>query len=541
MNDSTRSGRAPAAPGAGRSSAGNDAGSTRAAGAASRPACAAAAAPAAARRTAAAMTDVLKEHLPARPWFRVGARGEKYRRRRGARREGEGAPKCVGRRPGRKRRRPGRIGRRTPPRIRRGRRGAAPGWAESWASRRVPRSSTGCAGSPADAATCCAERCPDEPDGADARRVRRSARGRPPRRGEGRRIHERRRRCRPDRRGRGRMDQRERRGERGPRPPAPAPARDAPDPTPDPRRAGRPPARRSNFTGAADAPTRPKPGGFLRPTPSAAEAPYRQRRARQVVETLLHCTRHNNRGLGPASGLPLNTRPIRGTGGNPTVPVCAVVVATGPATIQVAGHLRMKGAVAMRPTAAALSPSASPGPAPPASPRAAAAPPGSARESERAGEAPASLGRPVRSHGDRVDRGRLARPAVPGDPGRRDEPAGSEGAVVVTLDPEGRGFRYILLARKRAGTMRRESNEAPPGRNSTRRTAFSTRVGGHPRSRSQRPRIPHAAPKACMRANDRPRIAASGYAAHERRTPTSRGRRQDGDRRAGTVPPAGKP
>ena len=64
--------------------------------------------------------------------------------------------------------------------------------------------------------------------------------------------------------------------------------------------------------------------------------------ARQAVETLLHCTRHNNRGLGPASGLPLNTRPIRGTGGNPTVPVCAVVVATGPATIPVAGHLQRR-------------------------------------------------------------------------------------------------------------------------------------------------------------------------------------------------------
>ena len=61
--------------------------------------------------------------------------------------------------------------------------------------------------------------------------------------------------------------------------------------------------------------------------------------ARQAVETLLHCTRHNNRGLGPASGLPLNTRPIRGIGGNPTVPVCSVVVATGPATIWVARRL----------------------------------------------------------------------------------------------------------------------------------------------------------------------------------------------------------
>ena len=66
-------------------------------------------------------------------------------------------------------------------------------------------------------------------------------------------------------------------------------------------------------------------------------APRRGPAGRQTAETLLHCTRHNNRGLGPASGLPLNTRPIRGIGGNPTVPVCAVVVATGPATIWVRG------------------------------------------------------------------------------------------------------------------------------------------------------------------------------------------------------------
>ena len=76
--------------------------------------------------------------------------------------------------------------------------------------------------------------------------------------------------------------------------------------------------------------------------PSGCPDPRRRRRkhppacarrvtaGRQVAETLLHCTRHNDRGLGPASGLPLNTRPIRGIGGNPTVPVCAVVVANGP-------------------------------------------------------------------------------------------------------------------------------------------------------------------------------------------------------------------
>ena len=39
---------------------------------------------------------------------------------------------------------------------------------------------------------------------------------------------------------------------------------------------------------------------------------------------------------------------------------------------------------------------------------------------------------------------------------------GSEAVVVMTLDPEGRRFRYILLATNRTGTMQREMNEAPP-------------------------------------------------------------------------------
>lgn len=37
-----------------------------------------------------------------------------------------------------------------------------------------------------------------------------------------------------------------------------------------------------------------------------------------------------------------------------------------------------------------------------------------------------------------------------------------EGVVVVTLDPEGRKFRYIVLGTMRIGTMQRELNEAPP-------------------------------------------------------------------------------
>ena len=39
---------------------------------------------------------------------------------------------------------------------------------------------------------------------------------------------------------------------------------------------------------------------------------------------------------------------------------------------------------------------------------------------------------------------------------------GTEAVVVMALDPEGRRFRYILLATSRTGTMQEELNEAPP-------------------------------------------------------------------------------
>ena len=39
---------------------------------------------------------------------------------------------------------------------------------------------------------------------------------------------------------------------------------------------------------------------------------------------------------------------------------------------------------------------------------------------------------------------------------------GREAVVIMALDPEGRRFRYILLATNRSGTMQREMNEAPP-------------------------------------------------------------------------------
>ena len=39
---------------------------------------------------------------------------------------------------------------------------------------------------------------------------------------------------------------------------------------------------------------------------------------------------------------------------------------------------------------------------------------------------------------------------------------GREAVVIMALDPEGRRFRYILLATDRSGTMQREMNEALP-------------------------------------------------------------------------------
>ena len=56
---------------------------------------------------------------------------------------------------------------------------------------------------------------------------------------------------------------------------------------------------------------------------------------------------------------------------------------------------------------------------------------------------------------------------------------GSEAVVVMTLDPEGRRFRYILLATNRTGTMQREMNEAPPEYSFAGMTVFDTRFGGN--------------------------------------------------------------
>ena len=55
---------------------------------------------------------------------------------------------------------------------------------------------------------------------------------------------------------------------------------------------------------------------------------------------------------------------------------------------------------------------------------------------------------------------------------------GDEAVVIMALDPEGRRFRYLLLATRRTGTMQREMNEAPPEYNFAGMTVFSTMFGG---------------------------------------------------------------
>ena len=55
---------------------------------------------------------------------------------------------------------------------------------------------------------------------------------------------------------------------------------------------------------------------------------------------------------------------------------------------------------------------------------------------------------------------------------------GSEVVVIMTLDPEGRRYRYILLATSRTGTMQKEMNEAPPEFEFAGMTVFKSRFGG---------------------------------------------------------------
>ncbi len=55
---------------------------------------------------------------------------------------------------------------------------------------------------------------------------------------------------------------------------------------------------------------------------------------------------------------------------------------------------------------------------------------------------------------------------------------GNEAVVIMTLDPKGRRFRYILLAISRTGTMQEELNEVPPEYELVAMTVFRSTFGG---------------------------------------------------------------
>ena len=55
---------------------------------------------------------------------------------------------------------------------------------------------------------------------------------------------------------------------------------------------------------------------------------------------------------------------------------------------------------------------------------------------------------------------------------------GSEVVVIMERDPEGRRYRYMLLATSRTGTMERELNEVPPEFEVVGMTIFDSTFGG---------------------------------------------------------------
>ena len=55
---------------------------------------------------------------------------------------------------------------------------------------------------------------------------------------------------------------------------------------------------------------------------------------------------------------------------------------------------------------------------------------------------------------------------------------GNEVVVIMSLDAEGRRFRYLLLATSRTSTMQKEMNEAPPEYEFAGMTVFQSRFGG---------------------------------------------------------------
>ena len=56
---------------------------------------------------------------------------------------------------------------------------------------------------------------------------------------------------------------------------------------------------------------------------------------------------------------------------------------------------------------------------------------------------------------------------------------GREVVVIMSLDPKGRRFRYILLATSRTGTMQKELKHVPPGFEIAGMTVFQSRFGGN--------------------------------------------------------------
>ena len=96
---------------------------------------------------------------------------------------------------------------------------------------------------------------------------------------------------------------------------------------------------------------------------------------------------------------------------------------------------------------------------------------------------------------------------------------GREAVVIVALDPEGRRFRYILLATNRNGTMQSEMNEAPPEFNFAGMTVFSSTFGG-------RPSTSGVARARCCRTRDHARALRSGLRSAARDTQRRRSARR---------------
>lgn len=68
---------------------------------------------------------------------------------------------------------------------------------------------------------------------------------------------------------------------------------------------------------------------------------------------------------------------------------------------------------------------------------------------------------------------------VTGAQGGQTSFGGKEAVVIMQLDPEGRRFRYILLATKRTSTMQKELNAVSPEYDLVAMTVFQSTFGGN--------------------------------------------------------------